>query len=100
MKQRIYILRGPGGPRQPNPFGCLIYLLGVIGMVVLAIVVLPVLLGIAFAIALGIIAAVIMIVAYFRFRAWLRHKFGKGDKPDPAETTYKRRGPRRSRRRR
>ena len=84
MRQRINIFaRRPGmGPQGPDPLGCLFRLLGLASLVVLG------LLGLA--IGLGVVVIGAIVVGYYRARAWLRRKLGRGrEKPDHAGDTYK-----------
>lgn len=76
MSPRIYIFRSPlpgGGPPRPDPLGCLVYALSLIGLIVLGTIILLPLLGIA----LGVVALGVIVVAYYRIRAWLRRKLGR-----------------------
>jgi len=90
MRQRIYIFRQPGmGQQGPNPLGCLFYLLGLAGLTVWGVFVLLPLLGVAFFIGLGVVAVGLVVVGYWRLRAWLRQKLGPGrDEPDQAGGHY------------
>jgi hypothetical protein len=91
MKNRIFILRTPGmGPRGPDPLGCLFRLLGLAGLVVLAMFVLLPLVGLGFFIGLGVVAIGAAVVLYYRLRAWLRRVLGRtGQKPGLVGDTYK-----------
>ena len=91
MRHRIFIFRPPGmGPQGPDPLGCLFRLLGLAGLVVLAVFVLLPLLGVAFFIGLGVVAIGATIVLYYRVRAWLRRKLGRtGREPGLAGDSYK-----------
>ncbi len=91
MRHRIFIFRPPGmGPQGPDPLGCLFRLLGLAGLVVLAVFVLLPLLGVAFFIGLGVVAIGATIVLYHRVRAWLRRKLGRtGREPGLAGDSYK-----------
>jgi len=84
VKHRIYIFQSQGapggGPRRIGPFGCLLYLLGMIVLFVVAVIALLPLLGMVFGAALGVVILGMFAVAYLRARAWFRRKFGrKGD---------------------
>jgi len=91
MRHRIFIFRPPGmGPQGPNPLGCLFYLLGLAGLVVLAVFVLLPLLGLAFCIGLGVVAIGTVVVLYYRARAWLKRKLGRtGQEPGLAGDSYR-----------
>jgi len=74
-------------PRGPGPLGCLFYLLG---LAVLAVFVLLTLLGVAFGVGLGVVAIGMIVVLYYRVRAWLRRKLGRsGQEPGLTDDSYK-----------
>jgi len=88
MRHRVFIFRPPGmAPRGPGPLGCLFYLLG---LAVLAVFVLLTLLGVAFGVGLGVVAIGMIVVLYYRVRAWLRRKLGRsGQEPGLTDDSYK-----------
>ena len=91
MKHRIFIIRPPGmGPQGPDPLGCLLYLLGLAGLVAFAVFVLLPMLGIALVIGLGVITVGAAVVLYYRVRAWFRRVLGRtGREPDLPGDRYK-----------
>ena len=91
MRHRVFIFRPPGmGPQGQGPLGCLLYLLGLVGLAAFAVFVLLPLLGVAFAIGLGVVAIGAAMVLYYRLRAWLRRALGRtGREPGLAGESYK-----------